>query len=890
MLRLIVLLAFAWAHPRLSAQSFEFYPGAQYNPSVPTPKSILGYEIGEYFTDHSQMEDYIHALAKATPERVRVVHIGQSVERRNMYLMIISAPKNMTRLEEIRTTVAKLRDARTTGAAQVQEIAQTTPAIAFMNYANDGNESAAFEACLQVAYHFSAGEDPETKSILENTVIVLNPAHNPESHQRYNAWMKASVVGPKGTADPFAAEHNRDWRMTTNNNHYQIDLNRDAFALSQVETRIVAEQLLHWNPQVFVDYHGEPEEYFFAPYARPVNLNLPESTQKWAKVIGENNGAAFGRFGWTFFTREVYDLHYPGYWDSYPAFNGAIGMTYETNGGGRKGLQFERSDKSIVTFRDAIHHHVVASITTAKTTAENRQQMLVDFYAFFKTGMDEAKAETIKQIALVPEPDPVMTADLVDLLLRHQIEVYIAEESFSANRSHNYLSQTVENTTIPAGSYIIPFAQPKKRLAKALLDADSKMEASFMEEVRRNYEYNASVGEKAPKERLGFYDVTAWSLPLAYGVEAYGLEKAFTGQMKQLEKRPTLPSGLILTNGAPAYGFAFSYASNNGAKLLAQLLKEDFKVGISRKEFTVDGRTFGPATVIARAKRNLDSLRDRIAALAVTCEVPVYPLRSAWTDKGIALGSRNIINLKNPKVAVITEEPTRQTSYGAIWYLLEKRYEYDFTAVRLDYFERVDLRKYDVLVFPPGSASRYERALGESGIEKIKSWIENGGVFVGIAGGAEFATRKNVGWTTSRLLGTKPPVTDETAKSEKDTDAVQEMKPDFTPGAILRVKLDNKHFLGLGYAEEIPVMVRSAKIFTPSKEGANVGVFATDHIRLSGFVWEKTEKMFPGNAYLIQEPKGNGHVILFSEEPIFRLYWRGLERLFLSSLLIAPSF
>jgi hypothetical protein len=744
-----------------------------------------------------------------------------------------------------------------------------------------------------VAYHFAAGEDAETKSVLDNAVIVMNPAHNPESHQRYNAWMKASVVGPNGTADPFAAEHNRDWRMTTNNNHYQIDLNRDAFALSQVETRIVAEQLLHWNPQVFVDYPGEPDEYFFAPYSKPVNLNLPESTQKWAAVIGQNNGAAFGRFGWTFFTREVYDLHYPGYWDSYPAFNGAIGMTYETNGGGRKGLQFERSDKSIVTFRDAIHHHVVASITTAKTTADNRQEMLSDFYAFFKTGMEEVRNETIKQVALVPGSDIEAAADLVDLLLQHQIEVYLAEESFSANRAHSYLSRTVENKTLPAGSYIIPFAQPKKRLVRALLDADSQMEASFMKEVREDYEYNASVGDKAPKERLGFYDVTAWSLPLAYGVEAYGLERAFTGRMQKLDKAPTPPSGLIMTNGAQTYGYAFSYASNDGAKLLAQLLKENFKVGISRKEFTVDGRTFGPATVIARTKRNRDSLPDRIAALASICEVPVYPLSSAWTDKGIALGSRNIINLKNPKVAVITEEPTRQTSYGAIWYLLEERYEYDFTAIRLDYFNRVDLRKYDVLVFPPGSASGYERTLGESGIEKIKSWIENGGVFVGIAGGAEFATRKKVGWTSSRPVGSKPSETDDgekATKKESERGTEKESKPDFTPGAILKVKVDTRHFLGLGYDEEIPVLVRSANIFTPSMEGANVGVFANENVRVSGFVWEKTEKIFPGKAYLIQEPMGNGHVILFAEEPIFRLYWRGLERLFLSSLLIAPSF
>lgn len=881
------------------AQNTEFFPGANYNPDIPTPKSLLGYNIGEYFTDHSQMEAYIHALAEAAPERVKIIHIGRSYERRNMYLVLISAPENMNRLEEIREAITRLRDPRKTSQAEADNIVAETPVIAFMNYANDGNESAAFEACLQTAYHFAAGEDDETLAILKNAVIILNPAHNPESHQRYTAWMKASVVGPNGTPDPEAAEHNGDWRMSTNNNHYQIDLNRDAFALSQVETRVVAEQLHHWSPQVFVDHHGETNEYFFAPYAVPVNLNLPPSTKKWANVIGKNNGAAFDKFGWSYFAREVFDLHYPGYWDSYPALNGAIGMTYETDGGGRKGLQFERPDKTILTSRDGIQHHIVATISTIKTAAENRREMLQDYFAFFKHGMDEAQNEPVKQIVLTPGDDPGRLADLIELLLQHRIEVFISEQNFSANRAQNYLTKKVENKSIPAGSFIIPLAQPQKRLAKALLEIDAQMEEVFLEEARENYRYNKSVGEKAPQERLGFYDVTAWSLPLAYGVDAYGLGQAFRGQMQPVTKKPSVPQGVAATNGPATYAYVFSYATNSGAKLLAHLLKEDFKLAVSRKSFEINGQGFPQGTIIARVERNSEKLHDRIAALSESCEARVYPISSAWTDKGIFLGSNNVINLKKPKIAVITEEPVSQTAYGAIWFLLEKRYEYDFTAIRLDYFNRVDLNKYNVLILPPGSASGYEQRLGESGIKKIKEWVNNGGVFVGIKDGAAFATREKVGLTTARLLGTSPAQKQEekmaeeekaVAESEVTKAGRKEQKPDFTPGAILKVKLDTNHFMSLGYAETIPVLVRSDYIFTPSKEGANVGVYVEKDVRLSGFVWEDTEEMFPKNAYLIHEPTGRGHVILFAEEPIFRLYWRGLERLFLSSLLLAPSF
>ena len=886
-----------------NAASDDFYPGARYNDQVPTPASFLGYKIGEYFTDHHQMEGYIHALEKAVPERVKIIPIGESYERRKMYLVVISAPENMRRLEDIRQAIAGLRDPRNVSPEQARRVARQTPVIAWMNYANDGNESAAFEACLQVAYHFAAGEDDETLRILKNAVIVLNPAHNPESHQRYVAWMKASIVGPKGTPDPFAAEHRGDWRMSTNNNHYQIDLNRDAFAATQKETQIIVEQMQRWCPQVFVDHHGETQEYFFAPYATPVNTNLPPTTKKWAELFGKNNASAFDKFGWTYFAREVFDLHYPGYWDSYPALNGAIGMTYETDGGGRKGLRFERADKTILTFRDGIQRHVVASITTIKTAAENRESLLLDYYEFFRTGMEEAKKENIKQIVLLPQKDPGRAADLVALLQRHRIEVFTTTKPIRAGNALDYLSGKMVSVSIPAGSYVVPLLQPQKRLAKALLQRDAPLEEAFLKEAREKYRYNQSVGEKAPKERLGFYDVTAWSLPLAYGVDAYGLTRP-VAELKPVTDVPVVEGGIQATLGPANYGYAFSTATLAGTKLLAQLLMNDYKVAISRKELYIHDKRLPRGTAIVRTQRNPESMHDRIAVWSQLFQVPVYPLQSAWSDRGILLGSRNVVNLKKPKIAVITEEPVRQTSYGAIWYLFEKRYNIPFTAIRLAYFDRVDLYRYNVLIFPPGSAAGYERALGEAGIKKIKEWIQNGGVFIGIKEGAAFATRKKVGWTTASLLGAQSVSESETSRQAQyasagaketgtkptDKQDKKEPKPDFTPGAIVKVELDTNHFLSFGYDKTVPVLIYSNMIFKPSREGANVGIFAKENVRISGFIWEKTEKRFPGNAYLIHEPLGRGKVILFADEPIFRLFWRGLEKLFLNSVLLGPSF
>ncbi|MDZ7300755.1 MAG: M14 family zinc carboxypeptidase [candidate division KSB1 bacterium] len=878
-------------------QQFQYFPDGIYRQNVPAPESVLGYEIGAYFTDHEQMLDYMSRLGESAADRVRVFEIGQSLERRKMILVVISAPENIARLEEIRSQVAKLKDPRRTSATEAQEIARRIPAIGWMNYANDGNESAAFEAAMQVAYQLAAGEDTLTKAILQNTVTVINPAHNPESHQRYVAWMKASIVGPQGNPDPNAQEHRGDWRMNTNYNHYQIDLNRDAHAITQPETEIVVRELHRWNPQVFADHHGETNEFFFAPYALPVNMNLPAAIKDWAELFGKNNAEAFNRYRWTYYAREIFDLHYPGYWDSYPALNGAIGMTYETDGGGSKGLSFRRDDQSILTQREAIHHHFIASLTTLKTLADNREKMLQYFYDFRASGMAAAKKETPQAVAIRPGKDPGREAEFIALMMKHQIEVYRAESEFTAEAA-DYLSKKFHSQRFEKGVYLIPFDQPQKRLIRALLDPDSPMEPEFMKRAAEKYEYNRTLGDKAPKEGYGFYDITAWSLPLTYGLEAYTLRLSPAVKTTRLETAPAFFRGL--KGGEAHYAYAFTYETNNNAKLLAALLRENFHLAISTQPFETEAAKFPRGSIIARVERNPSKLTQRISHLADSLGAEVYPIRTAWTPQGIFLGSDHLVNLKSPKVLVITEEPSSQTSYGALWYLLEKRYGVPFTPIRLAYFSNVNLYEYEVLVFPDGSANGYKRMLEKADVENIKNWMKQGGVFVGIRGGAVFATLKDVDFTTSERLSEAITETEEEyeeavkkpAEEEKKAPKMEKekIKVDYTPGAIYLVTLDTRHYLSLGYPERVPVLVRSDFILKPSQEGANVGWFAKENPRLSGFAWENTDKLYPGNAYLIDEPVGRGHAILFADDPNFRLFWPSLDRLLLNAILLAPSF
>lgn len=868
------LITLLFCYTSLYAQDYEWLPGGTYDPAVPTPKSVFGYEIGDYLTDNLQMVDYIHKLQVST-NRVKVFEYGMSVERRKLYLLAISSPENIARLEEIRTEIAKLTDPRQTTLAEASNIAQNTVPIGWMNFGTDGGETSAFEAGLQVAYQLAAGTDALTNKILQNTVVIINPALNPDSHQPFVAWMKSSTIAG-GTADPNASEHFGEWFISSDGNHYKIDLNRDAFALTQPETQAASKVLHHWNPQVWIDNHGQPNEYYFAPFTSPMNLNYPSSLRKWATEIGKNSAKYFDRFGWTYTKDENYDIYYPGYWDSYPAFNGAIAATYESDGGGSKGFAWKRSDGTIVTLRDAIHHHFIANLATLETLADNRQGILTDFYNFFKTGMDEVDREKYKSFVLTPGNDPERLNDLIQLLLRHNIEIYKVNQALSSKRSETYFDRSPKTRTIIAGSYFIPLKQPQKRLIKTLMEPDPKMEESFLKEVNERRSRDAKLGSLVRKEGHGFYDVTAWALPLTYGVPTFFTEDiTSTSGMEQITSNPVSNGGVI--GEKAGYAYLISYSSNTGAKLAGKLMQEDYNLALALLPFRNQGKDFPKGTIIARVQRNPESLHQRIKELAKEYEATVYSTNTAWGENGISLGSKYVRPLKNPRIMVLTKQPTRAVAFGSVYSVLTQRYGLKFTAVRTSRFNSTDLSLYNVIIFPDGSPSGYEDFLGENGVEKLKTWINNGGTMIGLKGGAAFTAREDIELTDVKVVREVDEQNDESKPIEN------------LPGSIFRVNINNDYYLGMGYPNEIAVQVRGNYHMTTTKKGVNVATFPSNSA-IMGHVWEDSERILANKLYLADVPIGQGHVILFANDPTFRAYWNGLDRLFLSGILFSTAF
>lgn len=944
----------------ISAQTndarFDFYARGPYRESVPRPQSVLGYDVGAFHTNYAMMERVVTAIAQAAQDRVRVTDIGETNEHRMMHLVVVSSPENLARLSEIKASIARLSDPRNISQAEAQRIAAQTPVVVWLNYTIHGDETASFEAMMQVLYQLAAANDAATLEILRNCVVLLNVCANPDGHERFVAWYNSISTG---NADPLASEHRQPWSVYGRYNRFRFDLNRDNIASTQVETRNMERAFLEWNPQVFVDHHGQPAQFFFPPAAQPINPNLPPAqTARWLSEFGRANAAQFDAKQWDYYVRDIFDLFYPGYWDSWPSLNGATGMTYETDGGGWKGINWRRDDETIVTLRSGAAKHFIASLTTLETAARNRAARLGDYYEFKRSAIEEGRSETIKRFVLGgPRSDVNKVYEIVSILMRAGVEVRLTKESFRSQRAHDYLGGAAAPRDFPAGSFIVDLAQPQKRLAKALLEPSTEQDAAFVREQLARFARNERRGRNAAKEDYGFYDITSWSLPLAFGVEAFWTEDVVSVNAATLDCRSTntqpcilnLPVNPAVDRASVAY--IIPYERDGAASLVYRLQSEGYRISVATRTLTAGGRDWPRGTMVVRVSRNPDSLHEAIARLAREAGAMVTAVNSGFNETGeTGVGSENVVALKQPRIVVVADEGVDQSSYGAIWWLFD-RFRIDWTPMTIANLKNAQLDRYNVIILPDGSAERYYASFGKSGVEMLRGWSERGGSLVCIKGAAVFAALKDVNLTSSRLVGSdedeqktsaeeaeaqpspSPEARQVTAASDNERvarsrrgkrEAAEEQQrrepaqteklegappelppiaspsarpgrvPEAVPGAIMRATVDRTTYLTYGYEDaQLPVLVNSGYFFRPSKEGTNAVVFAPEasqSLRLSGFIWpNNTERLLRGTAYVIDEPTGRGHVILYSEDPQFRGIWRSMTRLFFNSILFAPS-
>lgn len=824
--------------------------------TIPTPEEFLGYGMGERFTPYHRILDYFRELGRKS-SLVTVRTIGETYEHRPLVLATITSAKNHAALENIRRNAITLAN----GEGDVDAIVRDMPAIVWLAFGVHGNESSSAESAMWVASTLL--RDPESARLLDDVVIVIDPLENPDGRERYVQWFQRTT-GVKPNPAVEASEHQEPW-PGGRYNHYLIDMNRDWFSMSQQETQARVAAYTQLPPQVLVDFHemSANSSYFFPPDAKPINANLPKDVEHWLDVFGRANAAEFSKRGWAFFVGETFDLFYPGYGDSWPALHGAVGMTYEMAGGGRGGSAVKREDGTVLRLSDRAQRHYTTAMATVRTAAQNREALLRYTHQAARAHIDAGK----NTFLLTPGSPNFHT--LVTLLQKQGIRVDMlsAPATLRATRIDR---DVTESRPFPAGTAVISTRQPIGGLANTLLEKAPAFSKGFVEEQRAKAEADE------PDE---FYDLTTWSLPLAMNVEGWVTTATVPGTstFRSADAPPAFR--------AAAYGYLVGGLEPNLYRFIGRLLEQSVRFSVTDSDVTVGDRIYSRGTLVILKGNNNKDLDASLETFVRETPVTVVPLESGWMG-GTAFGSEKIRYVKDPKIGLVGGAGSDATSYGMLWHTLDVDTPIPHTTLSVESMRNLDLSNYEVLVFPDGS---YTDRLGKRAIEKIKSWVNDGGTIVAIKGASAFLREKDV--EISKLKPWEPAKKKSDDKDAEKADPEERYNDFRIPGSAFRTSMNERSFLTFGVPRAPAVLVEGSGAFLPLPHKVdNIVTIDAKEPLISGVAWQESLDRIKGSVYVASEKYGRGQVITFADDPHFRLFWRATLPMFLNAVVYGPTF
>jgi hypothetical protein len=852
---LVVLLSVLVVPAALSAQA-------------PTFRDVAGHDFGERITQHHQMVRYLERLAAESP-RVRVETLGRSWQGRELILAIVTSPENHARLDEIRAVAQRLSDPRATSPQEAAALIRDQPAIVWFGGSIHGFELSGTEGALKLLEHLTTRDDATTLAVLQNTVVLIDPILNPDGRDAF-AHHNHSLIGRRPSA-----EH-EDWSndftswqaLSFRTSHYFFDINRDWFAHTHPETRARIPTFLEWRPQVAVDMHemGSDVEFYFDPPTGPVNPFFPEHSTRWFERFGAAHAAAFDRAGVEYMVGERFNFFFPGYTTAYTNYLGAVGLLYEQ--GSSRGLALKRPDGSVRTLGDALEQQYIAAWAATHLAATERETLLRDYYESLRAAVADG-GRGARRYVIAPEGDPTHVAELVNLLVRAGVEVQRTTQPVRLSGVRDRTGASVGSRSFPAGSYVIDAAQPRNRLIRVLLEPVTPVPQEFLREARARV-------ERAENPR--FYDITAWSLPLLFDVGGYSSTDAgrLAAELVTTELRATqLPAR------DAAYAYLLDGAQAASLAAMYHLLDRGHRAAVALKPTRVAGEDVHGGTVVLRIGQNDETLHAAVREVGERFGVRVRAVDTGMGEPGfLALGSGDVIPARLPSVAILGEDPVQALSFGWAWHALEETYQIPTTVLRTRSLANAPLARYDVLVLPELSGAALGSMLGEAGIARLKQWVRDGGTLVTIGSATDFAREQ---LDLIRL------------RSWYDTPAGKDAQRIDAPGAIVRAQLDGQTWLSAGYMSELPLLVGSSRVYLapdgpPSPMRRVVARYApAAQFHIAGHLWPETRERLPETVSVYEERVGRGRVIAFAEDPNFRGYWRGADRLFLNAVLVGPS-
>ncbi len=816
------------------AYTNEFFPGATCQPDVPTQKSLLGFASGERAASAPEIERCLKAWSAAAPDRVRLLEYARSHEGRPLYLVVVTAPKNLSRLEEIRSAMERLGDPRKISEGEAEQLIGSLPAIAWLAYTIHGDETEGSDAALAVLYHLVAANDPETQKLLQEVVVIIDPLQNPDGRDRF-IKMIAENRGTAPNVDAQSLLHTGYWPRGRGN-HYLFDLNRDFILGVHPETRGRIRELGRWNPVLYVDAHGMGAQatHLFSPPREPINPNLPEDRKKWGAIFAADQARAFDRYKLFYYHGEWNEEWYPGYGDSWAAYRGAVGILYEQARIAEDGVR--RPEGRILSYRESVHHHVIGSMANLATLKSNARALLRSFYANRQSALAADGPYAKRTFAVLPTANHSRLRSLTELLRLQGIEIYEATNEFKAILSTDQLGREAEDRRIPKGTLLIPNRQPLGHLVAAMLEFDPRFSAKVLEEERR---------ELLLKGKSRIYDTTAWNLTMLYGLEALSLHTDLPEAARAYQVPPPSEKGLSENGGAPV-ACVINGADDFSVAAAARLMERGLQVRVADKPFRLSDRDFDRGSVLVTA---LDNRRFEGDLLKVTAQIAQeLGLAAVSIDTGYGagelpdLGGEHFVRLEPPRIAIFGGEGVSPGDYGATWYVLDHRVTIRHSNV--DAGDRTDLSRYNVLVVPEGRPAN----LSSNQLAALRDWVKDGGTLIAVGASAGMMATEKADLSKARPLpdvlgkladyelavfrewigrtGQLPtaeavwshqatpgfrypwPAGDGAYPEEKELKRRDAWQALFMPeGTMLASRVDTNHWLSFGAAEWLPVLV-----------------------------------------------------------------------------------
>lgn len=824
----------------LSAQeqfelSYYLPQNIQYNPSIPTPESIIGHKVGEWHVTHDRLVAYMKALDKAS-DRISLEDRGKTFEDRPLVLLTVTSPKNHKNIEDIRLNHLDITNAEVSDQLNLDSM----PLVVYQGYSIHGNEPSGLNASMVLAYYLAAAEGDEIEKLLNNTIILLDPSMNPDGMQRFAYWANTNKSEHLNT-DPNDREFHEAW-PGGRTNHYWFDMNRDWLPVQLPESRARVETFRNWMPNVLTDHHemGGNSTFFFQPGIQSrVHPLTPLANQELTKEIGNYHAKALDKIGSLYFTEENFDDFYYGKGSTYPDVNGAIGILFEQ--GSSRGHAKETVN-GVLTFPFTIRNQFTASLSTLEATKEMRVKLLNYQRTFFKDAKTESSKNNIKGYVFGNEKELTKSFHLAEILKRHRIDIYRPASDFKSN-GFEFKKES---------SFIVPTNQKNSKLIQAIFEKRT----SFTDSL--------------------FYDVSAWTFPLSFNLNYATLKS--TSNLGALVDNLELPNGKV--TGKSEYAYLMSWNEYYTPKALNLILQKGVLAKVGMKQFSLGNNHFDYGTIMIPAtnqKLDSDELFSFLQEVAQKSHVNIQAVYTGLT-KGINLGSNQFRPIDVPKVGMLVDSGISSYDAGEIWHLFDQRYEMNITKLSVNYLSRVDLSKYTTIIVPNTSWKA-----NESVLSKLKTWVQNGGIIIGYKNAVKWLSTNK--FIDLEYVSAKVEATNISFEDRRNFSGAQVIG-----GAIFETELDRSHPINFGYGNDKLPMFRRTTIFVKADSSSfNNPIRYTSSPLLSGYVSKPNLDIMKGTVPFQVKKLGRGRVVVFTDNTNFRAFWYGTNKLLMNAVFFGKS-